>query len=122
LTANELGIATVEQKLNGIILTDNAAQHVRTALAKRGKGLGLKLGVKKTGCSGWAYKIEYADELAQDDLRFESKGVTVFVDQKSLPFLSGTEVDYARQGLNQTFKFNNPNVKDECGCGESFSV
>jgi iron-sulfur cluster assembly protein len=95
---------------------------VRTALAKRGKGLGLKLGVKKTGCSGWAYKIEYADEPARDDLRFECNGVTVFVDQKSLPFLNGTEVDYARQGLNQAFKFNNPNVKDECGCGESFNV
>jgi iron-sulfur cluster assembly protein len=105
-----------------IRLTENAAKHVQGALVKRGKGLGLRLGVKKTGCSGWAYKIEYADAQAQDDVRFESQGVTVLVDRQSLAFLNGTEVDYARDGLNQSFKFNNPNVKDACGCGESFTV
>jgi iron-sulfur cluster assembly protein len=105
-----------------IQLTDNAAQHVRNALAKRGKGIGLRLGVKKTGCSGWAYKIEYADEAAVEDLRFECLGVTVLVDPNSLSFLDGTEVDYRREGLNESFQFKNPNVTDQCGCGESFRV
>ncbi len=105
-----------------ITLTSSAAQHVQTALTKRGKGVGLRLGIRKSGCSGWAYKIEYADAQASDDLRFDSKGVAVLVDPESLPFLQGTEVDYRREGLNATFKFNNPNVKDACGCGESFTV
>jgi iron-sulfur cluster assembly protein len=105
-----------------ILLTDTAAQHVRKALTKRGKGLGLRLGVKKTGCSGWAYDIEYADTVAGGDHRFESNGITVLVDEKSLPLVDGTEVDFRREGLNESFKFKNPNVKDECGCGESFTV
>jgi iron-sulfur cluster assembly protein len=105
-----------------ITLTSSAAQHVQTALEKRGKGVGLRLGIRKSGCSGWAYKIEYADEQASNDLRFDSNGVAVLVDPESLPFLEGTEVGYRREGLNATFKFNNPNVKDACGCGESFTV
>lgn len=105
-----------------ITLTANAAQHVTQRLAKRGKGLGLRLAVRTTGCSGLAYKIEYADEIKSEDHHFESYGVTVVVDPKSLPYLDGTELDFAREGLNEGFKFNNPNVKDECGCGESFNV
>src|SRR5579862_779020 len=105
-----------------ITLTENAAKHVATFLSKRGKGVGLRLGVRTTGCSGLAYKLEYADELKPEDHRFESNGVTVIVDPKSLPYLDGTELDFAREGLNEGFKFNNPNVKDECGCGESFNV
>jgi iron-sulfur cluster assembly protein len=105
-----------------ITLTENAARHIRNAMTKRGKGLGLRLGVKTVGCSGLAYTVEYADEVSEADLRFESCGVTVFVDRKSLAYLDGTEVDYARQGFNEVFRFNNPNVKGECGCGESFSV
>ena len=105
-----------------ITLTRSAAQHVQTALEKRGKGVALRLGIRKSGCSGWAYKIEYADEQASNDVRFDSNGVAVLVDPASLPFLQGTEVDYRREGLNAAFKFNNPNVKDACGCGESFTV
>ncbi|AEG69644.1 MULTISPECIES: iron-sulfur cluster assembly protein IscA [Ralstonia solanacearum species complex] len=105
-----------------ITLTDKAAQHVTRYLARRGKGVGLRLGVKTTGCSGLAYKLEYADEIAAEDNVFESNGVKVIVDPKSLPYIDGTELDYAREGLNEGFRFNNPNVKDECGCGESFRV
>lgn len=105
-----------------VTLTENAAQHVRNFLAKRGKGLGLRLGVRTAGCSGYAYKVEFADEARPDDARFESHGVPVFVDPKSLPFLDGTEVDFTREGLNERFTFRNPNVKDQCGCGESFNV
>ncbi len=105
-----------------ISLTQTAAQHVQKALAKRGKGIGLRLGVKKSGCSGWAYQIEYADRVEEEDLRFESNGVTVIVDPSSMPFLDGLQVDFQREGINQAFKFNNPNVKDQCGCGESFTV
>jgi iron-sulfur cluster assembly protein len=105
-----------------ITLTPVAARHVASHLSKRGKGIGLRLGVRTTGCSGLAYKLEYADAAAPDDHRFESNGVTVVVDPKSLPYLDGTELDFAREGLNEGFKFNNPNVKDECGCGESFNV
>ena len=105
-----------------ISLTENAAQQVRRALAKRGKGVGLRLGVKKTGCSGWAYKVEYADQIDTQDLRFETNGITVVVDPKSLPFIDGTEVDFRRKGLNEAFEFTNPNIKDQCGCGESFNV
>ena len=105
-----------------ITLTDKAAQHVSRYLTRRGKGVGLRVGVKTTGCSGLAYKLEYADEIAAEDEVFESKGVKVIVDPKSLPYIDGTELDYAREGLNEGFRFNNPNVKDECGCGESFRV
>ncbi|MEY3201916.1 MAG: hypothetical protein RIR70_1466 [Pseudomonadota bacterium] len=105
-----------------ITLTPAAAKHVSNFIAKRGKGVGLRLGVKTTGCSGLAYKLEYADDFAPEDVRFESNGVTVVVDPKSLPYLDGTELDFAREGLNEGFKFNNPNVKNECGCGESFNV
>ncbi len=105
-----------------ITLTENAARHVAANLAKRGKGIGLRLGVRTSGCSGLAYKLEYVDELQPEDLRFESHGVTVVVDPKSLPYVDGTELDFAREGLNEGFKFNNPNVRDSCGCGESFNV
>lgn len=105
-----------------VTLTSKAAAHVQSFLAKRGKGVGLRLGVNTTGCSGLAYKLEYADAINPEDLRFESNGVTVIVDPKSLPYLDGTELDFTREGLNEGFKFNNPNVKDQCGCGESFNV
>jgi len=105
-----------------ITLTENAAKHVQNFLSKRGKGVGLRLGVRTSGCSGMAYKLEFADEVAGDEVKFESGGVTVLVDQHSLPYLDGMELDYTREGLNEGFKFNNPNVKDMCGCGESFKV
>jgi iron-sulfur cluster assembly protein len=105
-----------------ITLTETAARHVSSHLAKRGKGIGLRLGVKTTGCSGLAYKLEYADSVNPEDHVFESHDVKVLIDPRSLPYLDGTELDFAREGLNEGFKFNNPNVKDECGCGESFNV
>ena len=105
-----------------ITLTEKAASHVTGYIARRGKGIGLRLGVRTTGCSGMAYKLEFADQANPDDLEFESYGVKVLVDPKSLPYIDGTELDYAREGLNEGFKFRNPNVKDECGCGESFNV
>ena len=105
-----------------VTLTEKAAGHVHSFLQKRGKGVGLRLGVKTTGCSGLAYKLEYADEKKPEDVEFESHGVRVIVDPKSLPYIDGTELDYTREGLNEGFKFRNPNVKDECGCGESFNV
>ncbi len=105
-----------------ITLTERAAKHVSSFIAKRGKGVGLRLGVRTSGCSGLAYKMEFADEAGADDLRFESHGVTVLIDPKSLQYLDGTELDFVREGLNEGFKFNNPNVKDACGCGESFNV
>jgi iron-sulfur cluster assembly protein len=105
-----------------ITLTEKAASHVTGYIARRGKGIGLRLGVRTTGCSGMAYKLEFADQANPDDLEFESHGVKVLVDPKSLPYIDGTELDYAREGLNEGFKFRNPNVKDECGCGESFNV
>ncbi|RJX32007.1 MAG: iron-sulfur cluster assembly protein IscA [Oxalobacter sp.] len=105
-----------------VILTEKAAQHVARFIQKRGKGLGLRFGVRTTGCSGMAYKLEYVDAADPDDQVFESHGVKVFVDSKSLPYIDGTELDYAREGLNEGFKFFNPNVKDACGCGESFKV
>ena len=105
-----------------ITLTETAANHVRSYLAKRGKGVGLRVGVRTSGCSGMAYKLEFADVVNPEDHQFECRGVTVIVDPKSLPYLTGTELDYAREGLNEGFKFRNPNVKDECGCGESFNV
>ena len=105
-----------------ITLTEKAAQHVQSYLARRGKGVGLRVGVRTSGCSGMAYKLEFADNVNPEDMQFESHGVKVLVDPKSLPYLQGTELDYAREGLNEGFKFRNPNVKDECGCGESFNV
>ena len=105
-----------------VTLTDRAAQHVQRYIEKRGKGVGLRLGVRTSGCSGLAYKLEYADDVRPEDKEFESHGVRVIVDPKSLPYLDGTELDFAREGLNQGFKFNNPNVQDSCGCGESFNV
>ncbi|HLU77867.1 MAG TPA: iron-sulfur cluster assembly protein IscA [Burkholderiales bacterium] len=105
-----------------ITLTDRAATHVQDFLAKRGKGIGLRVGVQTSGCSGMAYKLEFADEVQPDDHTFESNGIKVIVDPKSLPYIDGTELDFAREGLNEGFKFNNPNVKDSCGCGESFNI
>jgi len=105
-----------------ISLTEKAAKHVNRNLEKRGKGLGLRLGVRTTGCSGLAYELEYVDAANETDQMFESHGIKVFVDPKSLPYIDGTELDFAREGLNEGFKFQNPNVKDECGCGESFRV
>jgi iron-sulfur cluster assembly protein len=106
----------------GVTLTESAASHVSRFIQKRGKGIGLRLGVKTTGCSGMAYKLEFADAAAAEDVEFESHGVRVFVDPKSLPYVDGTELDFVREGLNEGFRFNNPNVKSECGCGESFNV
>jgi iron-sulfur cluster assembly protein len=105
-----------------ISLTEKAAKHITRYIERRGKGLGLRLGVRTTGCSGLAYQLEYVDEALAEDLMFESLGVKVFVDPKSLAYLDGTELDYAREGLNEGFKFQNPNMKDECGCGESFRI
>jgi iron-sulfur cluster assembly protein len=105
-----------------ITLTEKAANHVQSFLAKRGKGVGLRLGVKTTGCSGMAYTLEFVDETQPEDVAFESHGVRILVDPKSLVYIDGTELDFAKEGLNEGFKFNNPNVKDECGCGESFTV
>ena len=105
-----------------VTLTDRAAQHVQRYIERRGKGVGLRLGVRTTGCSGLAYKLEFADEIRPEDAAFETNGVKVLVDPKSLAYLEGTELDYVREGLNEGFKFNNPNEKDRCGCGESFNV
>jgi iron-sulfur cluster assembly protein len=105
-----------------VTLTERAAKHVSTFIAKRGKGVGLRLGVRTSGCSGLAYKLEYADAVNPEDALFESNGVKVLVDPKSLPYIDGTVLDFAREGLNEGFKFTNPNIKDECGCGESFNV
>ena len=105
-----------------VTLSQRAAEHVASYLAKRGKGIGLRLGVRTSGCSGVAYKLEFADVEEADDVSFESFGVKVLIDAKSLPYLDGTELDYTREGLSEGFKFNNPNVKDACGCGESFTV
>jgi len=105
-----------------VTLSERAATHVARYMVKRGKGIGLRLGVRTSGCSGMAYKLEFADVAQPDDIEFESHGVKVLVDPKSLPYLDGTELDYAREGLNEGFRFNNPNVRDACGCGESFNV
>jgi iron-sulfur cluster assembly protein len=106
----------------GISMTQAAADHVAKFLAGRGKGVGIRLGVRTSGCSGMAYVLEFADALEPEDLVFEDHGVKVIVDPKSLLYLDGTELDYTREGLNEGFKFHNPNVKDACGCGESFNV
>ena len=105
-----------------VTLTEKAATHVQNYIARRGKGVALRIGVRTSGCSGFAYKLEFADAVNADDHQFESHGVKVVVDPKSLPFLEGTQLDYTREGLNEGFKFSNPNIKDECGCGESFNV
>lgn len=105
-----------------ITLTESAANHIEKFLRNRGKGLGLRLGVKTSGCSGLAYVLEFADEAAEEDMVFEDRGVKLLVDPKSLVYLDGTEVDFVREGLNEGFKFSNPNVKNACGCGESFHV
>ncbi len=105
-----------------ITLTQSAADRINAFLDNRGKGVGLRLGVKTSGCSGMAYVIEFADEVDDADEVFEDKGVKVLIDPKSLIYLDGTELDYGKEGLNEGFKFNNPNVKDNCGCGESFTV
>ena len=105
-----------------ISLTESAVDRVKTFLEKRGKGVGVRLGVKTTGCSGMAYTIEFADEVDDTDTVFEQDGVKVLVNPKSLVYLDGTQLDFAKEGLNEGFKFNNPNEKDRCGCGESFTV
>jgi len=104
-----------------IELTDNAAQRVKLFLEKE-SGLALRLGVRKTGCSGWAYEVSIASELDNDDQVFEDKGVKIVVDKDSLPFLKGSRIDFTTSGLNRTFQFDNPNATDECGCGESFTI
>ena len=105
-----------------ITLTPAAADRVRHFLSERGHGVGLRLGVRKTGCSGFAYVVNYADAIEPEDRVFDSEGVQVLVDARSLELIDGTEVDFVRQGLNEAFRFRNPNVRGECGCGESFSV
>ena len=105
-----------------VSLTPAAAERVRNFLVARGRGVGLRLGVKKTGCSGFAYIVNYADEVGAGDVVFEGEGVKVIVDAESLRYVDGTEIDFVREGLNEAFKFRNPNVRGECGCGESFSV
>jgi iron-sulfur cluster assembly protein len=105
-----------------ITVTDAAAERVQKFLENRGKGVGVRLGVKTTGCSGMAYTVEFADEIDEHDTVYEEKGVKILVNPKSLVYLEGTELDFTREGLNEGFRFNNPNEKDRCGCGESFTV
>lgn len=105
-----------------ITMTEPAAERVKSFLENRGKGVGLRLGVKTTGCSGMSYVLEFVDEINPEDEVFEDRGVKVIVDKKSLVYIDGTELDFAKEGLNEGFKFNNPNEKDQCGCGESFTV
>jgi iron-sulfur cluster assembly protein len=105
-----------------VSLTQSAAERVKGFLQNRGRGVGLRLGIKKTGCSGYAYVVNYADDVASNDVVFEDRGVKVIVDAGSLQYVDGTEIDFVRQGLNEAFKFRNPNVRGECGCGESFNV
>lgn len=105
-----------------IELTESAAKQIQAQLAKRGRGLGLRVGVKKVGCSGFAYTYDYADEVHAGDRLFESHGTKVVVDEKSFDFLRGSKLDFVKEGLKQAFKFENPNVDAMCGCGESFSV
>lgn len=109
------------ESATGVTLTPKAAERVRALLSKRG-GLGMRLAVRTSGCSGMAYALEFADASAEGDVRFESHGVTLLVDARSLVYLDGTELDYVREGLNEGFKFHNPNARNQCGCGESFSV
>ena len=105
-----------------VTLSESAARHVSNFIAKRGKGFGIRLGVKTSGCSGMAYKLEFVDQTEDEDEVFESHGVKVVIDPKSLAYLDGTELDFVKEGLNEGFKFHNPNERDRCGCGESFRV
>jgi iron-sulfur cluster assembly protein len=105
-----------------ITMTESAAKHIRNQIEKNGAGVGLRLGVKKSGCSGFAYVLDIAQEVLENDTIFESHGAKLLVDAESLPFLEGTELEYVKEGLGHVFKFNNPNVKNQCGCGESFAV
>lgn len=105
-----------------ITITENAAKYINNYLTKRGKGLGVRLGVKTSGCSGMAYTLEFVDEIQPEDQVFEQNGVKVFIDPKSMVYLDGTQVDFAKEGLQEGFKFENPNAKESCGCGESFHV
>ena len=105
-----------------VTVTEAAARPVTKYLARRGKGVGVRLGVKTTGCSGLAYKLEYADDVSPEDVVFEEQGIKILVDPKSMPYIDGTQLDFVREGLNEGFKFINPNERDRCGCGESFRV
>ena len=105
-----------------ISLTESAADRIKTFLKNRGHGVGLRLAVKTNGCSGMSYVIEFADTIEDSDVTFDEYGVTLLINPKHLIYLDGTEIDYAKEGLNEGFQFNNPNVKDACGCGESFNV
>lgn len=105
-----------------ITMTETAAGRVQKYLTDRGKGMGLRLGVKPSGCSGMGYTLEFVDDSLPEDLVFESHNVKIFIDPKSLAYIDGTELDFTKEGLNEGFVFNNPNVKDACGCGESFAV
>jgi iron-sulfur cluster assembly protein len=105
-----------------VSLTESAVDRVKNYLAKRGHGIGLRVGVRKTGCSGYAYVIDYADAVDDQDVVFEDGGIKIIVDTKSLELIDGTQVDFVKDGINEAFKFRNPNIKGECGCGESFSV
>lgn len=105
-----------------IAITDSAAEHIKRQIAGRGRGLGIRLGVRTSGCSGMAYVLEFVDEAQPEDEVFENNGAAVYIDPKSLVYLDGTELDFVKEGLNEGLKFNNPNVSAECGCGESFTV
>jgi iron-sulfur cluster assembly protein len=105
-----------------VSLTNSAAERVRSYLARRGTGIGLRVGVRRTGCSGWAYVVDYADSVGRDDIVFDADDVKVVVDKSSLELIDGTVIDFVKEGINEAFKFRNPNTKSECGCGESFSV
>jgi iron-sulfur cluster assembly protein len=105
-----------------LTVTKKAATHIQNSLQHRGKGIGVRIGITTSGCSGMAYSLEFVDELQAEDQVFESNGIKIITDAKSLLYINGTELDFAREGLNEGFKFNNPNVKDSCGCGESFTV
>ena len=105
-----------------VSLTNSAAERVRSYLARRGSGIGLRVGVKRTGCSGWAYVVDYADEVSDEDVVFDTEELKVIVDKTSLELIDGTEIDFVKEGINEAFKFRNPNTKSECGCGESFGV
>jgi len=105
-----------------VSLTESAAERVRRHIAERGRGVGLRLGIKASGCSGFSYVVDYADDVGSEDLVFDSHGVKVVVDRTQLSAVDGTRIDFVRQGLNENFSFDNPNARAECGCGESFSV
>ncbi len=105
-----------------VSLTNSAAERVRSYLERRGGGIGLRVGVRRTGCSGWAYVVDYADDVGSDDIVFDADDLKVVVDKSSLELIDGTEIDFVKEGINEAFRFRNPNTKSECGCGESFSV